>query len=549
MLRKLLFASMLMLCSLGAGYAFPTPKPSARPKLVVGIVIDQMRQEYLLRYYDKFGEDGFKRMMNQGFVVRNAQYNYVPTYTGPGHTSIYTGTTPATHGIIGNDWYDRKLKREIYCAEDTTVSAVGGSEGEGHVSPRNMIANTITDQLKLSTQKQAKVIGMSIKDRGAALPAGHMADAAYWYDGKTGEFMTSTFYMDELPDWVKQFNNKKLAKKYLSQTWNTLLPIESYVESSADNTPYENLLSGKKTAEFPYDLGKMLKADGNLGLLPATPFGNTILADFAKEAITAEQMGQDSITDFLAVSFSSTDYVGHAFGPESIELEDTYLRLDKELASLLQELDKKVGKGEYAVFLTADHAVVEVPQFLVDNRLPGGYINIGEIAEKLELELQAKYGNGTWIENASNEIFLNRDLIREKKLDLTTVQQFVADRLLTFDGIKETFTATDMQRNEYTRGRRMLLQMGYNFQRSGDVLFATQAGFLGSSSTKGTSHGSGYNYDTHVPMLFYGWGIPQGETVAYHEITDIAPTMAMLLNIMLPNASDGQPIQEILDAK
>lgn len=550
MIRRSFLLGIIILSGLSLCYGFAPPlKPSARPKLVVGIVVDQMRQEYLLRYDEKFGDDGFKRLVNQGFMARNAHYNYMPTYTGPGHASIYTGTTPATHGIIGNDWYDRELKRTIYCAEDTTVSAVGGSEGNGQISPRNMVANTITDQLKLSTQKKGKVLAVSVKDRGSALPAGHMADGAYWYDGKTGAFMTSTFYMDELPDWVKRFNGKKLAKKYLSQIWNPILPIESYVESDEDNTPYENLMTGKETAEFPYDLGKMLKENGDMGILSATPFGNTIVADFAREALIAEQMGQDSITDFLSVSFSSTDYVGHAFGPGSVEVEDTYIRLDRELASLLKELDDKVGKGEYVVFLTSDHAVVEVPQFLIDNKLPGGYIDIKKIAGVIEQDLQNQYGEGTWIVNASNEIFLNRELIREKGLNLAEMQEFVAKRLLNFEGIKETFTAMDMQNYEYTRGRRMLLQMGYNFQRSGDVLYTTESGYLSSRGRQGTSHGSGYNYDTHVPMIFYGWGIPQGETVAYHEITDIAPTIAMLLNIMLPSASDGQPIREMLDAK
>ncbi|MDF9800492.1 putative AlkP superfamily pyrophosphatase or phosphodiesterase [Catalinimonas alkaloidigena] len=533
--------------SLFTASASPNTDPSERPKLVVGIVVDQMRQEYLLRFYDKFGEDGFKRLMNQGFMARNAHYNYIPTYTGPGHASVYTGTTPATHGIIANDWYSRELKRSVYCAEDTTVLAVGGSESAGQISPRNMLSSTITDQLKMTTQGRSKVIGISIKDRGSALPAGHRADAAYWYDGSTGEMMTSTFYMEELPHWVKQFNKQKLPSKYLSQTWNTLLPIEEYTASSEDESEYEVRFSDDRAAVFPYDLKALNKNAKGYGLLSSTPFGNTLVIDFAKAALEAESLGQGGETDFLAVSFSSTDYIGHAFGAQSIELEDTYLRLDRDLADLLNSLDEQVGEGNYLVFLTADHAVVDVPKLLVDANMPGGYLEISKIGNIIQQKLIQKYGEGKWIEHASSQLLLDHQLIEEKGVDLEEIQDFVADCLMDFKGIKETYTATSMRKFEYTRGQRKLLQMGYNFQRSGDVLFTIEPGFLNSSRMQGTSHGTGYNYDTHVPMLFYGWGIKEGESVQYHRITDIAPTLSMLLNIALPDGADGQPVQELFE--
>lgn len=533
--------------SLLTASATPNTDPSERPKLVVGIVVDQMRQEYLLRFYDKFGEDGFKRLMNQGFMARNAHYNYIPTYTGPGHASVYTGTTPATHGIIANDWYSRELKRTVYCAEDTTVSAVGGSEGAGQISPRNMLSSTITDQLKMTTQGRSKVIGISIKDRGSALPAGHRADAAYWYDGSTGEMMTSTFYMEELPSWVQQFNKQKLPAKYLSQTWNPLLPLEEYTASTADDSEYEVRFSDDRPSTFPYELKELNKNSNSYGLLSTTPFGNTLVVDFAKAALAAESLGQGAETDFLAVSFSSTDYVGHAFGAQSVELEDTYLRLDRDLADLLNTLDEQVGEGNYLVFLTADHAVVDVPKLLVDTNMPGGYLNVSKISTIIEQELKDKYGDGKWIEHASSQLLLDHQLIEDKGVELEEIQDFVADRLMDFKGIKETFTATTMRKFEYTRGQRKLLQMGYNFQRSGDVLFTIEPGFLNSSRMQGTSHGTGYNYDTHVPMLFYGWGIKAGESVQYHRITDIAPTLSMLLNITLPDGANGQPVQELFE--
>ncbi|WKN33076.1 alkaline phosphatase family protein [Porifericola rhodea] len=525
----------------------PKTEPDQRPKLVVGIVVDQMRQEYLLRFYDQFGEGGFKRLMNRGFMARNGHYNYIPTYTGPGHASVYTGTTPATHGVIANDWYSRELKRTVYCAEDTSVSAVGGSEKAGKISPKNMLSTTITDQLKMSTQGRSKVIGISIKDRGSALPAGHMADAAYWYDGSTGEMMTSTYYMETLPEWVQDFNRQQLPKEYLSQKWNTLLPIEEYTASTSDDNPYEVVFNGKDTPTFPYDLKKANKGSGNYSLLSTTPFGNSLVVDFAKATLKAESLGQGENTDFLAVSFSSTDYIGHAFGAQSIELQDTYIRLDRELEDFFNTLDEQVGEGNYLVFLTADHAVVDVPKLLVDARMPGGYLNASKISNIINQDLVQKYGEGQWIEHTSSQIVLNHELIAEKKIMLEEVQDYVATRLMNFKGIKETYTASTMRKYEYTRGQRKLLQMGYNFQRSGDVLFTIEPGFLNSSRMQGTSHGTGYNYDTHVPILFYGWGVKAGKSVAYHTITDIAPTLSMILNIALPDGADGQPIQELFE--
>ncbi|WPP48173.1 alkaline phosphatase PafA [Catalinimonas niigatensis] len=546
MLKKTMLLWMLVCFSL---FSSSTPKtePSQRPKLVVGIVVDQMRQEYLLRFYNQFGEDGFKRLMNKGFMARNAHYNYIPTYTGPGHASVYTGTTPATHGIISNDWYSRELKRTVYCAEDTTVSAVGGSESAGQISPRNMLSSTITDQLKMSTQGRSKVIGISIKDRGSALPAGHRADAAYWYDGSSGEMMTSTFYMEDLPSWVKQFNQQKLPKKYLSQTWNTLLPIEEYTASADDDSEYEVRFSDDEPSTFPYDLKRLNKNAKGYGMLSSTPFGNSLVVDFAKAALEEEALGQGAETDFLAVSFSSTDYIGHTFGAQSKEVQDTYIRLDRDLADLLNTLDKRVGEGNYLVFLTADHAVLDVPKLLVDARMPGGYLEISKISTFIEQDLKEKYGEGKWIEHASSQLLLDHQLIEEKGVDLEEIQDFVADRLMDFKGIKETYTATTLRKFEYTRGQRQLLQMGYNFQRSGDVVYTLDPGFLNSSRMQGTSHGTGYNYDTHVPVLFYGWGVKAGESVRYHTITDIAPTLSMLLNITLPDGADGQPIEEIFE--
>jgi hypothetical protein len=484
--------------------------------------------------------------MKDGFMMNNGHYNYIPTYTGPGHASVYTGATPATHGIIGNDWYVRKLNGKLYCAGDSTVTAVGGSEESGKISPRNMLTTTITDELRFATNKRSKVVGIAIKDRGAALPAGHMGDA-YWFDGPSGEFMTSTYYTEKLPSWVTEFNQRGLTKKYLSQTWETLHPIESYQQSIVDDNEFESPFIGRESTSFPYDLPALMESNGGLGLISSTPYGNTLTLDMAYAALEGEQLGKRGETDFLALSFSSPDYIGHRFGPSSIEVEDNYVRLDKELAQFLDYLDQEIGKGEYLVFLTADHGVADVVSYMSSEKVPAGSLDTRFLLTQLRGFTEQQFGEGNWISNYSNEqIFLNRELVEEKGLDLDKIQQEVATFLLGFDGIKEAYTSNDMKRMEYTVGRKMLLQMGFNHKASGDILLILEPAWL-SNSSRGTTHGTGYTYDTHVPIIFYGWNIPSGESAHYVTVTDIAPTLSVLLKTRIPNGATGHPIPEILE--
>lgn len=519
-----------------------------RPKLVVGIIVDQMRQEYLYRFGDRFGEGGFKRFTDQGYMMTNGHYNYIPTFTGPGHASVYTGATPATHGVIANNWYVKQLGRAVYCAEDSTVTNVAGTPRNGQISPRNMLSTSITDELRFATSKRSKVVGIAIKDRGASLPAGHTGDA-YWYDDVTGDFMTSTYYYDSLtlPKWVSGFNAKKLPDSYLKETWNTLYPINTYKNSIADNNDFEGPFIGKSTPTFPYNLDSLKADNGGYGLVSSTPYGNTLTLDFAYAAIEGEKLGQRGETDFLAVSFSSPDYIGHRFGPPSVEVEDTYLRLDQELAEFFDYLDKTVGKDQYLVFITADHAVAEVPAYMISENVPAGNFNSGMVMNQLRGFALAMYGEGNWILNFSNEqVFLNKDLAREKKIDFVQMQRDIADFSLRFRGVKEAYTAYDLRTQEFTKNLTNLLQMGYNHKASGDVLLILEPAWL-ASGQRGTTHGSGYSYDTHVPIAFYGWGIKQGKSSTYTAVTDIAPTLSILLKIRMPNGTTGQPIKEILD--
>jgi arylsulfatase A-like enzyme len=525
-----------------------------QPKLVVGITVDQMRQEYLYRYQSKFGEGGFKRLMNKGFMLKNAHYNYTPTVTAAGHASIFTGTTPAVHGIIGNGWYDKTIDKAVYCAGDDNFSTVGStSVAPGKMSPNRMLTTTITDELKIATQKRAKVIGMSIKDRGAIMPAGHMGDAAYWYDGETGRMVTSTYYMQKLPDWVERFNAQLLPDKYLNGSWYTLQPIGEYVESGPDTSPYEAQFMGDKKSSFPYNLKELRKTNGNFDLLSATPFSNDFLTEFAKATIDAEKLGADKWTDFLALSYSAPDIVGHQFGPQSVEVQDIYLRLDKNIEDLLKKLDATVGQNNYIVFLSADHAVADVPQFLVDNKVPAGYIRSNQLVAGLNDFLAPYFPDRKMVRIISNDqLFFSNDAFStdpaQGGMELMIATELATKYLMQQAGIAQVIPKSIIRQGDFNEGgvKGMAIR-GYHHKRSGDLTIVFEPAWFDGARIQGTTHGSPYMYDTHVPVLFYGAGIKHGESVHYHAITDIAPTLSLLLKITFPNGCTGQPIGELFE--
>jgi len=551
-----LIVSILALCMISITYGQRRKKNAAEappasivqtPKLVVGIVVDQMRYDYLTRFWNQYGEGGFKRLVNEGFNCKNNHFNYAPTSTGPGHTSVYTGTTPSTHGIIGNNWFDKEAGEDVYCAGDDNYTSVGTTSDAGQMSPRRMLTTTITDQLRLHTQKRGKVIGVALKDRGAVLPAGHTANAAYWFEGgDDGNWITSSYYMDELPPWVANFNASDKVEAY-KKPWNTLKPIETYVESGLDANRYEGMHKGETTNAFPHDLPALWDGNGKFGLLRGTPYGNSITADFALAALEGEDLGADTITDFLAISFSSTDYVGHFYGVNSKEVEDTYIRLDQDLARIFYTLDEKVGEGEYTVFLTADHGAIDVPSYLMDSKIPSGYLDMDGMKTKFGEFLQYKYGTTDVVRDLSNyQLFLDHKILANLDIDLNDAQEDIAKELLSYEGIGQVYTAHQMWANEYTYGIPYILQNGYNQKRSGDVLLVPSTSYISYSRT-GSTHGSAQIYDTHVPLLLYGKGIKKGSTVNRTEIPDIAPTIAALLGIAFPNGATGQPIGEVLE--
>ena len=521
--------------------------PVKKSKLVIGIVIDQMRYDYLTRFADRYGKDGFNRILKNGFSLENAHYNMIPTYTAVGHASSYAGTSPSNHGIISNNWYDKVLKKSIYCVDDVNYKTIGNEGIVGQKSPHRLYTTTVADQLQLAQNMQGKTIGISIKDRAAILPVGHTANAAYWYDaGNKNQWITSSFYMEELPDWVKEFNSNNKADAYLNETWETLYDVETYTQSRADNNIYENNLNGQEKPIFPKDLKKLREQNDNFSLIKTIPAGNTYTLDFIKAAIKGEQLGKSEFTDFLAVSFSSTDYVGHRYGIASIETEDTYLRLDKDLGHFFNFLDTEIGKENYTLFLTADHAAVHVPSYLQSLKIPAHYLNTKKLKKFLSNITQKYFNSKELIENISNyQIFLNQEKIEALGFNKNTVAQRLADEVLSFDKIYKAVTARTLQTTNFTEGIMHALQQGYNPKFSGDVLMIPYPATL-NYSRKGTSHGSGYSYDTHVPLIFYGNGIKKGASKKTYKIIDIAPTISNLLKIEAPNGTSGNIINEVL---
>ncbi len=518
-------------------------KPEAgveRPKLVVGIMIDQMRWDYLYKYANRYGNDGFKRLLREGFTCENTYIPYAQTVTACGHASVYTGSVPSINGIMGNDWYSRQKGRLVYCVEDETVAPVGSSKA-APMSPRNMEVTTVCDELRIATNYKSKVIGIAIKDRGGILAAGHTANAAYWYEGATGNWITSTYYMKQLPGWVNAFNGRKMADSLYKLNWNTLYPIDTYVLSDADDKAYEGVLSGEQKPVFPHNTSR--NAGGNYSVLPNLPQGNTFTLQFAKEAVVAEGMGADDITDFLAVSLSSTDYVGHLFGPNSIEVEDTYLRLDKDLADFFKFLDGKFGKN-YTVFLTADHGVAHSPGYARANNIPGGVVN-PTTSTALKNTIN-KYGLYNLIENFSNyQVFLNRRAIDSAKLNFQEIKNFFIEELNKEEGIHYAFDNDEIMEARLPTEVKERFIKGLHPKFGGDIQIVLKSGYYPYANT-GATHGTWYPYDSHIPFVLMGWGIKQGRLLRDVNMTDIAPTISTLLKIQVPSGNVGNTVSEAL---
>jgi predicted AlkP superfamily pyrophosphatase or phosphodiesterase len=545
-MRTLILTFIFLISLTSAGWAQPKGSAVIRPKLVVGIVVDQMRWDYLYRYYNKYSEGGFKRLLQEGFTCENTNINYLPTYTAVGHTSIYTGSVPSIHGITGNNWTEQLTGQHVYCTYDSTVQAVGSdSSVDGKMSPRNLLVTTITDELRMATNFQSRVIGISLKDRASILPAGHTANAAFWLDDASGNFITSTYYMKKLPPSVEKFNKEKNIDRYIRNDWHTLYPIETYTESDADNKVYEGSIAGESASVFPHTLKSDYQKDH--GAFRVSPFGNTLTLDFAKTILEAYQLGGGTATDFLTINCASTDYVGHDFGPNSIEVEDVYLRLDLDLASFLSDLDAKIGKGQYLLFLTADHGAAHAEGYSSENRMSSDFFDSRNILASLNQLIQQKFGISNSIRSGENyQINFDLSKITAANADFEGIKKLAIDYLKKQPGVNYVVDLDKIQEAPVPEPIKTMIINGYNFKRSGQIQVVFQPGWLDNSVKTGTTHGGWNPYDSHIPLIFMGWDIHPGASAYPVHMTDISPTLATLLHIQVPDGNIGSPITDML---
>jgi predicted AlkP superfamily pyrophosphatase or phosphodiesterase len=525
----------------------PVKATDAKPKLVVGIMVDQMRWDYVNKFKPFFKtQNGFLKLMNQGASCNNNLIPYIPTVTACGHTAVYTGSTPAIHGITGNSWYDNIQQKMVYCVEDNSVQAVGiENSSAGKMSPLNVWTTTIGDELKLATNFKSKVYGISLKDRGAIIPAGHSADGAYWYDSKSGNFISSTYYGKLLPSWLTDYNNAKKVDSFYKLGWSLSLPKSVYeANCDADQNEYESSPFGKDAKGFPYNLNQFIGKD--YGKVATTPYGNNLVVDVATKTLINEKMGLDDITDLLAVSFSSPDYIGHAFGPNSWETLDGYIKLDEILAQFFTILDQQVGKDNYTVFLTADHAVAPIPGYAQKNKIPAGTISDDGIKTELGKMLSSKGLNPKLISAITEfNIYFNHNLMDSLQVNQDKLTALITNYLEQKSNIIQVVESRKAAIAPLPQSIRERIVNGYNPQRSGDLIFITKSGVVGGGNT-GTGHGVFYNYDAHIPLLFYGKGIKKGQVNNVNYMTDIAPTITTLLGIQMPSGSIGKPILEVI---
>ena len=525
---KKLLALIVALSSLAAAPQAPAPKPAPPDiRLVLLIAVDQFRYDYLTRFRGEF-TSGFKRLLSEGAVFTDANLEHYPTVTAIGHATMLTGATPSVSGIIGNDWFDRETGTQVQSITDTTVKPVGAPDA-ATASPRRLLVSTLGDEIKLASgakkgsETAPRVIGLSLKDRSAVMTAGRGADGAYWLDTKSGAFVSSTYYMPDVPAWVKTFNDRHLADTHLGQEWAPLTP------------PAISLKQLPKERGTPF-----------YEAVFASPFGNELLLEFVTNALTHERMGQRGVTDLMSVSFSSNDSVGHTYGPESPQVHDITIRTDRIIGQLLDRVDKAVGLQHTLIALTADHGVAPLPENLAARSMPGGRIENKDLFGAIQKGLETKYGPGQWLAStAGSSPYLNYALIAEKKLNPEEVRRVAAAAALAVPHVTRVYTRDQLLRGDVGDdriGRRVV--RGFNVQRSGDLEIILEPFWM--RATSGTTHGTPYNYDAHIPLVLMGAPIKAGVYSDAVALNDLAPTLATILNVQPPSGSSGRVLTEAI---
>ena len=521
--------------------------PPDKPRLVIGIVVEEMKYDQLEKFRDKLGENGIKRLINEGTYFKNASFEYMLTQSAPGHATISTGAEPSFNGITSDDWYVPLKNELINCTRDASVNPTGGSFENGLHSPVNLLVSTFSDELALATNKKAKTFGIGLRESSAIFSAGHAANAAYWFDNTSGTWMSSSYYLKSLPTWVNDFNAMKFSDSYLNSTWTLLKPAQAYADCLPDSNKFE--LGFNSINYFPYDLKKIRLKSTNpkdFSLIRETPFGNSLTTDFAIRLIQNEQLGKDDVTDYISICYSATDYIAHRFGPTSVEMGDAILRLDDDIKNLLTYLTDSIGKKNVLIYFTAAHGISEIPDVLSMNRIPSGYFKQNQALQLLRTYLNAVYGEGDWVKGYSErQIFLNRSLIEDARLSLDDVQKKVARFIVQFTGVEAAYPYSAFEANDFGTGNLKRIINNFSPQRSGDVIVALNPGWVEKGADYVTNHNSPYEYDTHVPLIWYGWSVNKANVSRKVNMTDIAATLSTLCKIPYPNACTGEPMFEL----
>ena len=515
----------------------------AIPKLVLVISVDQMRTDYLTRFWNKFQAGGFKKLVEEGTVCSNSQLDLHVQKISTGTATLFTGVYPATHGIVSDSWYDRLKKKEINCIADDYYITVGSDSKEGERSAAKLLSPTIGDLIKINSRNKSKVFSIALNDVSAVLSAGHAANGAYWFDTQNGNMISSSYYIDIFPEWVRQFNEKQFAKTYTQREWTTLLPVKSYEESLADDYLLEKGYYDKWNT-FPYSMKKLKEKAGSYKFLKTTPFGNTIIRDFATNLILEENLGKDEYPDFLAVTFSSMDYENNSFGPASVEMEDTYLRLDQDIASLLDFVDKRIGKGNALVVLTSTCSSVYPVDYMKEEfNMPVGTFSPESAIALLKSFLNITYGQGDWIEVVGDQqLYFNRELLEKRNVSLAEIQTKTANFINQFEGVKIALPSASFEQGDYTKGQLAVIANSYNFKRSGDVLYQLEDGWQPVYKYQRTI----YNDNSNIPLIFSGNSVKHAHLRGKTRGEDIVPTILEILNIPVPDHCSGNILEEIL---
>ncbi|HLN21449.1 MAG TPA: alkaline phosphatase family protein [Bacteroidales bacterium] len=523
--------------------------PPDRPRLVVGIVVEQLKYDQLETLRDKLGEGGIRTLINEGTYFKNASFDYMLTQSSPGHATISTGAEPASHGITSDSWYVPLRNELINSTRDMSVNPVGGSFESGLHSPANLQASTFSDELVMASKSRSKVFSVGMNQHSAILTAGHSANAAYWFDNTTGTWMTSTYYISALPSWVESFNSMKYAETYLGGSWDRVRPVSNYSDCLPDSNKFEYGIDGQNY--FPYDLKKIRARWGagtkkDFSLIRETPYSNTLTSEFALELIKHEKLGKDDITDFISICYSSTDNIGHRFGPSSVEMADAFFRLDDDISKLLKYLNDSIGKKNILVYFTSSHGISEIPDLLKASRIPSGYFLQNQALQLLRSYLNAVYGEGDWVKGYSEkQIFLNRTLIEDARLSLDEVQKKVARFLVQFNGVAAAYPYSAFEANDFNNGNLKRIINNFSPQRSGDIIVVLNPGWVEKDGDFVTNHNSPYEYDSHVPLIWYGWTVNRATVTRGVNMTDIAATLSSLCRIPFPNACTGEPMTEL----